>query len=197
MLKGLLKDRQIILASASPRRQELIQTLGLPFKIKLKPIEEVYPKHLQGPEITDYLAQLKSEPFKPELSNKDILITSDTIVWHENKALGKPKNEEDAFNMLRSLSGKTHEVFSSICITTTSKQLTAYDCTRVTFKTLTDEEIWYYIKNYDCLDKAGAYGIQDWIGQIAVTKLEGSYFNVMGLPMHLLYKTLIALTSHD
>jgi len=197
MLAKTLNNYHIILASGSPRRQELMQTFGVKYSIMLRPVDEIYPKHLQGPEITDYLAQLKSEPFKADLKDNDVLITSDTIVWHNNKALGKPKDQQDAFTMLQSLSGKTHEVFSSICVTTTSKQITDFECTKVTFKELSDEEIWYYVKNYNCLDKAGAYGIQDWIGQIAVTKLEGSYFNVMGLPTHLLYKTLIDVTSGD
>ena len=197
MLKELLKDHHIILASGSPRRQELIKNLGLDVEIKLKPVNEIYPKHLRHAEITDYLAQLKAEPFKDGLDPNDILITSDTIVWHEHHALGKPRDQQDAFHMIRSMSNKTHEVISSICLTTVAQQLTEHCCTEVTFKDLSDEEIWYYVKNYECLDKAGAYGIQDWIGQVAVTEIKGSYFNVMGLPMHLVYETLIKLTSHD
>ena len=124
------------------------------------------------------------------LSDNDILITSDTIVWHEDKALGKPVNEEDAYNMIRSMSGKTHEVITSICFKTNQKEKTVHNITKVSFKALSDDEIWYYINNFRPMDKAGAYGIQEWIGLIAVTNLEGSYFNVMGLPTHVLYQTL-------
>lgn len=193
MLQQKLKGYNIILASGSPRRQEFFKGLGIDFEIRLKPVKEVYPENLKHSEISDYLAQLKSKPFEKELKNKDFLITSDTIVWHNNKALGKPKDEEEAFEMIQSMSGKTHEVMTSICFTTKNSQKTVYDVTKVTFKEFTDEEIWYYIKNYNPLDKAGAYGIQEWIGQVGVTKIEGSYFNVMGLPVHLVYQTLIEL----
>ena len=190
MLNEKLKDYNIILASGSPRRQEFFKGLGLDFEIRLKPIEEVYPNHLSHSEISDFLAQLKSVPFEGELNEKDILITSDTIVWHNDKALGKPKNEQDAFNMIRSLSGQTHQVISSVCFSTKSTQKLVNAVTNVTFKNLNDDEIWYYIHNYSPMDKAGAYGIQEWFGFIAVTKIEGSFFNVMGLPVHLVYKTL-------
>lgn len=190
MLNEKLKDYNIILASGSPRRQEFFKGLGLDFEIRLKPIEEVYPKHLVYFEISDYLAQLKSVPFEKELKDNDILITSDTIVWLNQTAIGKPKNEQDAFNMISSLSGNTHEVITSICFKTKTTQKIVHSITKVTFKNLSDEEIWYYIKNFNPLDKAGAYGIQEWIGYIGVTKIEGSYFNVMGLPVHLVYETL-------
>lgn len=190
MLNEKLKDYTIILASGSPRRQEFFKGLGLDFEIRLKPIEEVYPKHLVCFEISDYLAQLKSVPFEKELKDNDILITSDTIVWLDQTAIGKPKNEQDAFNMISSLSGNTHEVITSICFKTKTTQKIVHDITKVTFKDLSDDEIWYYIKNFNPLDKAGAYGIQEWIGYIGVTKIEGSYFNVMGLPVHLVYETL-------
>jgi nucleoside triphosphate pyrophosphatase len=190
MLNKKLKNYTIILASGSPRRQEFFNDLGLDFEIRLKPIEEIYPNHLKHSEISDYLAHLKSIPFEGELNKNDILVTSDTIVWLKNKALGKPKNDQDAFEMISYLSGKTHEVITSICIKTKTVQKIVNAITKVTFKNLSDEEIWYYIKNYNPLDKAGAYGIQEWIGHIGVTKIEGSYFNVMGLPVHLVYKTL-------
>ncbi len=190
MLNEKLKNYNIILASGSPRRQEFFKNLGLNFKIQLKPVKEEYPPRLTHFEISNYLAQLKALPFKNELQHKDILITSDTIVWHNQKALGKPRNEEDAFSMLKELSGKTHEVITSVCFTTLNFEKTLHDITKVTFKNLADDEIHYYIKHYKPFDKAGAYGIQDWIGQIAVTKIEGSYFNVMGLPVHRVYKTL-------
>jgi septum formation protein len=190
MLNEKLKDYNIILASGSPRRQEFFKDLGLDFEIRLKPIEEIYPNHLKHSEISDFLAQLKSIPFEDELKETDILITSDTIVWLNQTAIGKPKNKQHAFNMISSLSGKTHEVITSVCFKTKTSQQIVNAITKVTFKDLSDEEIWYYIKNYNPLDKAGAYGIQEWIGHIGVTKIEGSYFNVMGLPVHLVYKTL-------
>ncbi|MFI1770534.1 Maf-like protein [Thalassobellus citreus] len=195
MLNEKLKDYHIILASGSPRRQEFFKNLGLDFEIRLKPVKEEYPERLTHFEISNYLAQLKALPFKDELQEKDILITSDTIVWHNNKALGKPRDENEAFSILKSLSNETHEVITSVCFTTKTYEKTLHAITKVAFKSLTDEEILYYIKTAKPYDKAGAYGIQDWIGQIGVTKLEGSYFNVMGLPVHLVYKTLNELAN--
>ncbi|MGC1206033.1 MAG: Maf-like protein [Flavobacteriaceae bacterium] len=190
MLNEKLKNHHIILASGSPRRQEFFKNLDLDFEIRLKPVKEEYPNRLTHFEISNYLAQLKALPFKNELKPNDILITSDTIVWHNNKALGKPRDENDAFNILKSLSNETHEVITSVCFTTTTYEKTLYSITKVAFKHLSDNEIWHYIKTAKPFDKAGAYGIQEWIGQIGVIKLEGSYFNVMGLPTHLVYKTL-------
>ncbi|WP_111307391.1 Maf-like protein [Confluentibacter sediminis] len=190
MLNEKLKNHHIILASGSPRRQQFFKELGLNFEIRLKPIKEEFPSRLKHFEISDYLAQLKAIPFKNELKEPDILITSDTIVWHQGKALGKPLDEMDAFAMLKSLSNVTHEVITSVCFTTTKFEKTLNDTTRVTFKNLTDQEIDYYIKTCKPFDKAGAYGIQEWIGQIGVAKLEGSYFNVMGMPTHLVYQVL-------
>ena len=190
MLNEKLENYNIILASGSPRRQQFFKDLGLDCEIRLKPIEEVYPKHLKHSEISDYLAELKSDPFNGTLTDNDILITSDTIVWHNNEALGKPKDKQDAFNMIRSMSGQTHEVITSVCFTTKTTQKLVNAVTNVTFKNLNDDEIWYYIHNYSPMDKAGAYGIQEWFGFIAVTKIEGSFFNVMGLPVHLVYQTL-------
>jgi len=190
MLNEKLKDHHLILASGSPRRQEFFKNLGLDFEIRLKPIKEEYPSRLTHFEISNYLAQLKALPFKEELKPNDILITSDTIVWHNNTAIGKPKDEQDAINILKALSNSTHEVISSVCFTTTDYEKTIHNITKVTFKALSEEEIKYYLNTYKPYDKAGAYGIQDWIGQIGVTKIEGSYFNVMGLPTHLVYKTL-------
>ena len=191
MLAEILKSRHIILASSSPRRQELIKGLVLDFEIRIKPVKEEYPDRLRHFEISDYLAQLKSMPFVDELTPNDILITSDTIVWHNESALGKPKDNTDAFEMLKALSGQTHEVITSVCFKSVRAQKTINSITKVTFKSLSDEEIWYYIDNFKVLDKAGAYGIQDWIGQVGVTKIEGSYFNVMGFPMDHIYKTLL------
>jgi septum formation protein len=190
MLNEKLKNHHIILASGSPRRQAFFKSLGLDFEIRLKPVAEDYPPRLKHFEISDYLAQLKALPFKNELKDNDILITSDTIVWHNNQALGKPKHEEEAFKILKSLSNATHDVITSVCFTTKTFEKTLNAVTKVSFKNLTDEEILYYIKTCKPFDKAGAYGIQEWIGEIGVTKIEGSYFNVMGLPTHIVYKTL-------
>lgn len=190
MLNEKLKNYNLILASGSPRRQQFFKDLGLDFEIRLKPVVEDYPNRLRHFEISDYLSQLKSLPFKDELQANEILITSDTIVWNNNKALGKPSNKKDAFNMLKALSNTTHEVITSVCFTTTSTQKTVNAITKVTFKALTETEINYYIDNFKPFDKAGAYGIQEWIGHIGITCIEGSYFNVVGLPTHLVYKTL-------
>ncbi len=192
MLREKLKEYNVILASKSPRRQQFFQDLDIDFTVQLKEVEEIYPPELKGTEITDFLADLKSQAFT-NLSEKDLLITSDTIVWLDEIALGKPKNAEDAFNMLRSLSGKNHKVITSISIKSKNYQKIINDITTVTFKELSDNEINYYIKNYKPFDKAGAYGIQEWIGFIAIDKLEGSYFNVVGLPVHKLYKELMNL----
>ena len=192
MLKQKLKDYHVILASGSPRRQQFFKDLEIDFTIQLKEVEEIYPIELKGPEITDYLADLKSKAFT-ELQDKDLLITSDTIVWLEGKAFGKPKDAQDAFDMLKAMSHKKHEVITSISIKGKSFQKIINDTTIVTFKELTDDEIQYYINKYKPFDKAGAYGIQEWIGFIGIEKIEGSYFNVVGLPVHKLYKELMAL----
>lgn len=192
MLREKLKEYNVILASKSPRRQQFFKDLDIDFTIQLKEVEEIYPPELQGVEITDFLADLKSKAFT-NLSKNDLLITSDTIVWLDKIALGKPKDAEDAFKMLRSLSGKKHKVITSISIKSKDYQKIINDTTTVTFKELSDSEINYYITNYKPFDKAGAYGIQEWIGFIAIDKLEGSYFNVVGLPIHKLYKELMNL----
>jgi septum formation protein len=192
MLKQKLKDYNVILASGSPRRQQFFKDLEIDFTIQLKEIEEIYPIELKGSGITDYLADLKSKAFT-ELQDKDLLITSDTIVWLEDTAFGKPKDAQDAFDMLSAMSNKKHEVITSISIKGKSFQKIINDITIVTFKELTDLEIQYYINKYKPFDKAGAYGIQEWIGFIGIQKIEGSYFNVVGLPVHKLYKELMAL----
>ena len=192
MLREILKNYTIILASGSPRRQQFLKDLDIDFIINTKPVDEIYPLHLKGAEITDFLADLKSKAFT-ELNDNDILITSDTIVWHNEKALGKPKDRDDAFKMLHSLSNKTHEVITSISVKTKHTQKIINDTTLVTFKKLTDEEINYYIDTYKPYDKAGAYGIQEWIGFIGIDKIEGSYYNVAGLPVHKLYDELLQL----
>ena len=193
MLKDKLKNFNLILASASPRRHDFFKTMDLEFEIRLKPIEEIYPDHLTGSDITDFLAKLKAEPFLKSLQNNDILVTSDTIVWLNEKAIGKPKNQDDAYSMIKSLSDTTHQVITSICFTHQHNTTVVNTTTEVTFKALTDEEIWHYVKTYNPLDKAGAYGIQEWIGAIGITSINGSYNNVVGLPTHLLYETLNAI----
>lgn len=190
MLSNLYKDKHIILGSASPRRKFFLEELGLEFEIRLKEVDEHYPKNLKGNQISDYLAQLKAKPFLDELTDKDILITSDTIVWLKNEALGKPKNNEDARKMLKALSGKSHEVISSVAITTKKESHIINETTRVTFKILDDKEIDYYIEHFKPFDKAGSYGIQEWIGYIGIKRIEGSYFNVMGFPVQKFYELM-------
>ena len=196
MLKDKLNDFNIILASGSPRRQQFFRDLDLDFEIRLKEVEEVYSEDLKAEEITNYLAELKANAFLGELSDKDILVTSDTIVWHENKALGKPRDYQDAFQMLQSLSGKTHEVITSVCIRTNTQTDTFYEATRVTFNNLTNEAITYYLDNYKPFDKAGSYGIQEWIGLVAISRIDGSYANVVGLPVDKVYKHLLTFVEH-
>jgi len=193
MLKDKLKNYKVILASGSPRRQQFFKDLDLDFEIRLKEIEEVFPDNLQGVEITNYLAELKAKVFDGEIAENEILITSDTIVWLNNKALGKPKDYTDAFIILKSLSNTTHEVITSVCFKTKWKTETLFDVTKVTFNTLSDNAIHYYLENYKPFDKAGAYGIQDWIGLIGISKIEGSYTNVVGLPTNLVYHYLYTL----
>ncbi len=193
MLSEKFKNNQIILASGSPRRQELFKELGIDFSINVKEIDEIYPSTLVEEEITNYLAKLKAKAFENELQEKDIVITSDTIVWHDNRPLEKPKNKGQAIEMLQELSGTSHKVITSVCIKTTKSQNVFFDVTTVFFKKLTFDEILFYVENYRPFDKAGGYGIQEWIGFIGVTRIEGSYFNVMGLPVHKLYEELMKL----
>jgi septum formation protein len=195
MLNEKLTNKKVILASGSPRRQQFFKDLGLEVEIRLKPVVEEFPPRLVHFEISDYLAQLKAIPFKDNLKPNEILITSDTIVWHNNKALGKPKDAAEAFQMIQSMSHTTHEVITSVCFTTANSEKTVNSATKVTFKELSDDEIHYYVDTFKPFDKAGAYGIQEWIGLIGVTHIEGSYFNVMGLPTHLVYKTLNAIAG--
>lgn len=195
MLKEKLQDYHIILASGSPRRQQFFKDLNIDFEIRLKPVEENFPKHLKAAEITDFLSELKAAAFEGDLKTGDILITSDTIVWHEGAALGKPADAAQAFEMIKSLCGKTHEVITSVSFCTPEKKKTVNSTTRVSFSELSNDEIQYYIDEYRPFDKAGAYGIQEWIGLIGIDHIEGSYFNVVGLPTNLVYKTLLEFTD--
>lgn len=191
MLNEKFKNHRIILASGSPRRQQFLKELDIDFEIQLKDIEEIYPEHLQAEEITNFLAKLKASAFEENLQKNDILITSDTIVWLNNKALGKPKDYDDAFEMITEMSGKIHKVITSVCIKNTEKEVVFYDETLVTFAKLSSDEIKYYLNNYKPFDKAGSYGIQEWIGLVAIEKIEGSYANVVGLPTHKVYQELV------
>lgn len=194
MLKDFPFNKNIILASGSPRRQQFFKELEIPFSVHVKSIDESYPSHLKGKEISAYLSRLKASVFK-NLKPNDILITGDTIVIHNGVCLGKPKDKQEAFKMLQTLSNSSHEVISSVCFTSAERQVVVSDVTKVYFKKLTEDEIWFYIENYNPFDKAGGYGIQEWIGAIGVTKIEGSYNTVMGLPTHLVYKTLMEFAS--
>lgn len=186
-------SHKIILASGSPRRQQFLKDLHFDFEIRLKEVAEIYPNHLQGVEITNYLALLKANAFEGLLQNNEVLITSDTIVWFENKALGKPKDYEDAFAMLKAMSGKTHEVITSVCFKTNLKTDTVFEVTKVTFKALSEEMIKFYLDHYKPFDKAGAYGIQEWIGLVGIAKIEGSYTNVVGMPTDVVFEYLTNL----
>ena len=190
MLREKLKDYHLILASGSPRRQQFFKDLDLDFEIRIKEIEEVYPSELKAEAITDFLANLKADAFEGELNPNDILVTSDTIVWYNEMALGKPKDYSDAFKMLEMLSNSTHDVITSVCVKTVNETIVFNELTKVTFNTLSSEAIDYYLENYKPYDKAGAYGIQEWIGFVGVAKIEGSYANVMGLPVDKVFQYL-------
>ena len=191
MLKDKLNKINIILASGSPRRQQFFKEMDLHYTIRLKEIEEIYPEHLQAEEITNFLAELKANAFENELKENDVLVTSDTIVWLNGKALGKPKDYDDAFQMLQQLANQTHEVITSVCLKSIDKTDVFHCVTKVTFANLSDEAITYYLNNYKPFDKAGSYGIQDWIGLIGISKIEGSYTNVVGLPTEMLFQKLM------
>lgn len=193
MLLNQLNGHKIILGSGSPRRQQFLKEMGLEFEVRVQSVEETYPHHLKGSEISDYLAELKASVLKSSLRSKEILITSDTVVWHENTSLAKAENAEEAVQMLRTLSNQWHQVITSVCFTTTKLKKTVRQITEVKFKELTDEEINYYIEKYQPFDKAGAYGIQEWIGLIAIEEIKGSYPNVVGLPTQLVYRTLVEM----
>ena len=181
----------IILASNSPRRRELLTGLGIDFEVKVLPdIDECYPEDLHVEQIAEYIAREKADAYKAMMGENDLIITADTIVVVEKEVMGKPHDAEDARRMLRKLSGKTHQVITGVCLTAPQKQRHFSVVTDVTFKPLTDEEINHYVTCYKPFDKAGAYGIQEWIGYVGVTSLHGSYFNVMGLPVQRIYAEL-------
>lgn len=186
-----LKKYHVILASNSPRRKELLGGLGVDYEVKtLQGIDESYPDTLQGEEIPIYISREKAQAYLEIMKDNDLIITADTIVWLEGKVLGKPADEAEAVQMLRALSGKKHQVITGVTLTTMAFQRSFAVTSDVEFAILTDEEITYYVANYPPLDKAGAYGVQEWIGFIGVRNLVGSYFNVMGLPIQRLYQEL-------
>ena len=186
-----LSEYHIILASNSPRRKQLLSTLGLSFEQRsLSGVDESFPPQLQGGDVAEYIACQKALAYLPQLSDKDLLITADTIVYCEGKVFGKPKDRAQAVAMLDSLAGKDHHVYTGVCLATRQWQRHFFADTRVTFAPLSREEIAYYVDNYRPYDKAGAYGIQEWIGLVAVENMQGSYFNVMGLPVQRIYQEL-------
>lgn len=181
----------LILSSASPRRKELLQGLGIPFEVLvIDNIDESYPDSTPAAEVAEYIACKKADAYKATLKPGNTVLTADTVVVLGNHIMGKPHNEEHAKEMLHALSGKTHQVYTGCCLTSSEKQTHFTVRTDVTFKQLTDEEINYYVTNYHPLDKAGAYGIQEWIGYIGITAINGSYYNVMGLPVQRIYEAL-------
>jgi septum formation protein len=181
---------KIVLASKSPRRQFLIKELGLDFELRTLDVDESFPETLIREQIPLYLSEHKASEFLSDLGDDELLITADTIVWINNKVLNKPQDRVEAIAMLTELSGNKHEVFTGVCLMTKYKKVTFFDCTEVYFKQLSPAEIEYYVDKYEPYDKAGAYGAQEWIGYIAVEKIIGSYFNVMGLPVHKVYEQL-------
>ncbi len=183
-------DYNFILASKSPRRQQLLQSLDLEFTVLTREVDEIYPEHLSKEEVPVYLAELKANAFQTELKANDLLITADTIVCLREQILGKPESYQDAFNMLKSLSACKHEVITGVCLFSQKKKVSFFSSTDVEFKKLSDEEIDYYIQNYKPYDKAGSYGIQEWIGSIGIRRIEGSFYNVMGLPIQKLYEEI-------
>lgn len=190
MWNDKLKDFEIILASKSPRRQTLLKELNLDFHIVLKEVDESYPKEIPTKEVPAYIARKKAVPFKNHIEHNQIIITADTIVLLNNQIVGKPKDAEEAKNTLRKLSGNTHSVISGVCLTTTNKQMVETVISEVTFDKLSEETINFYIDKYQPLDKAGAYGIQEWIGYVGIKEIKGSYTNIVGLPTYTLCKML-------
>ena len=186
-----LNKYRIVLASKSPRRQQLLKQMGFDFEIMIRDTDETYPSHLVKEQIAIYLAEKKSAAFRQEeFDELMLLITADTVVWQQNGILGKPAHREEAYEIIRQLSGAIHEVITGVCLRTSTKSSSFYSTTRVSFRKLEDGEIFYYIDKYKPYDKAGAYGIQEWIGFVGIGNIEGSYYNVMGLPTFELYKAL-------
>ena len=197
MIIDNLNNYRIILASRSPRRQQLLRELGLKFDVVIKEYTETYPEGLVGEAIARYVAHEKAISFKNEISDNEIVITADTIVWCNKKVLGKPLNSEDAIKMINEISGTTHEVITGVCLFSSLKENIFSVSTKVTFDKLSAEEISFYVDKFEPYDKAGAYGIQEWIGIAACSHIEGSYFNVVGLPVQRLYRELQLFISNS
>lgn len=192
MILDNLKKYKVILASNSPRRKELLAGLGVDYEVRTLPdVDESYPETLQGADIPLFIAKEKADAYQSMIQPDELMITADTIVWLNGKVLGKPEDREDALQMLRDMSGRTHEVFTGVCITTTEWQHSFSAQTEVRFSELSEEEISYYVDKYQPMDKAGAYGVQEWIGFIGVENISGSYYNIMGLPVQRLYRELL------
>ena len=186
-----IQHYKIVLASNSPRRRELLSGLNLEYTVRVLPdIDESYPDTLKGEEIPMYISREKAEAYRNSMAEDELIITADTVVCINEKVLGKPRTQEEAKEMLRELSGKTHQVITGVCLMTRDLQRTFSATTQVTFDVLTEDEIEFYVEKFRPLDKAGAYGVQEWIGFVGVSRLEGSYFNVMGLPVQRLYQEL-------
>lgn len=184
-------DYKIILASNSPRRKELLSGLDLEYEVKVFPnIDESYPENLEKDQVSKYIAEKKAKAYTAFFDDSHLIITADTVVLLDGKIYGKPIDEEEAKSMLKALSGKTHQVITGVCLSSKNKQKSFSDISEVEFSSLDEEEIDYYVSKYKPLDKAGAYGIQEWIGYIAVKHINGSYFNIMGLPVQRLYQEL-------
>lgn len=187
-----LKKYQVILASNSPRRKELLAGLGIAYEVRTLPdVDESYPSTLQGADIPLYISKVKADAYKAMLQPNELMITADTIVWMDGMVLGKPRDRFGAIEMLRRLSGNTHHVYTGVCITTPTRQHSFSVGTEVRFANLSESEIVYYVDTYHPMDKAGAYGVQEWIGYVGVEHISGSYFNVMGLPVQRLYRELL------
>jgi len=185
-----LNNYHIILGSQSPRRRELLSGLNIPFEVRNIDVDETFPISMVGVDIPMYLAEKKANAYQEKMKDNTLLITADTIVWHEGVVLGKPANKEEALKMLKLLSGKSHQVITGVCISTIKRRKTFHVISDVRFATLTPKEIDYYLENFQPYDKAGAYGIQEWIGFIGVEFISGSFYNVMGLPVQRLYNEL-------
>ena len=192
IISHTLAGRQIVLASGSPRRKELLAAIVPDFIVRVPQVDEAFPASLRGKEIAEYLAEIKANAALQSLASNEIALTSDTIVWLGDEVLNKPGNTEEAAEMLRKLSGRKHEVITAIALVDHTKKVLLSDTTQVHFKTLSEEEIEFYVSKFKPFDKAGAYGIQEWIGFVGVTKIEGSFYTVMGLPVHLVYDALKA-----